>query len=180
VIAAANIELEEAVKKGTFRKDLYYRLNIIPMALPPLRERKEDIPCLSRHFLERYSAEFRKDVKDFTDESIAKLLVYEWPGNVRELEHIVQRAVVFSKQTVILPSDILLPGKSSRPIEESFKEAKARVVEEFEREYIERFLIANKGNISKAARAAEKNRRAFWELVRKHKINVQNFTSPLL
>jgi two-component system response regulator GlrR len=169
VIAATNVDLEKAVKEAKFRQDLFYRLNVIPLALPPLRERPEDIPLLARHFLEKYAFEFKKETKDLTDEAMQKLLVYNWPGNVRELENIIERAVVFSPKAAI-PLEVmsLPPPEATR--QESFKTAKSSAVAQFERKYIEGLLIANQGNISRAARAAGKNRRAFWELIRKHKI----------
>ncbi len=177
VIAATNIELEKAVKEGKFRQDLYYRLNIVPLMLPPLRKRKEDIPLLCRHFLAKYAPEFNKQVTDFTAEALQKLLVYEWPGNVRELENIVERAVVFSKQEVIQGADITLPRSENITLQESFQTAKARAVTQFEKSYIHGLLLAYQGNITRAAKAAQKNRRAFWELIRKYKIDVQNFKS---
>jgi two-component system response regulator GlrR len=178
VIAATNVDLEKAVQEGKFRQDLYYRLNVIPLALPPLRDRPEDIPFLARHFLERYAFEFKKETKDFTDEAMQKLLVYDWPGNVRELENVVERAVVFSTRASIQQVEISIPrSESSR--QESFKKAKDRTIQEFEKKYIEGLLAACEGNISKAARAAEKNRRAFWELIRKHKIHIPAMKSNI-
>jgi two-component system response regulator GlrR len=169
VIAATNVDLEKAVKEAKFRQDLFYRLNVIPLALPPLRERPEDIPLLARHFLEKYAFEFKKEPKDFTDEAMQKFLAYDWPGNVRELENVIERVVVFCAQAANPPEVISLPARETIR-QESFKAAKSRAVAQFERKYIEGLLIANQGNISRAARAAGKNRRAFWELIRKHKI----------
>ncbi len=175
IIAATNRDLSEEVREGKFRDDLYYRLNIIPLTLPPLRERREDIPLLARHFLSKYGAEFNKEVAGFASEALEKLILYEWPGNVRELEYVVERAVVLSDQTVIRGNDVVLPTPKATKPQESFKEAKATVVAQFERSYIHGLLVVHQGNISKAARAAQKNRRAFWQLIRKHGIDVQNF-----
>ena len=102
-------------------------------------------------------------------------MLYNWPGNVRELEHVVERAVLFCERTVIRENDICLPDKKSTTCKMSFKEAKANVVNEFERSYIERLLLSYHGNISKAAQGAQKNRRAFWQLIRKHHIDVRTF-----
>jgi DNA-binding NtrC family response regulator len=102
-------------------------------------------------------------------------MLYDWPGNVRELEHVVERAVLFCEHTVIREIDILLPRQKAKTCNSSFKEAKASVINEFERNYIEKLLIAYQGNITKAAQAAQKNRRAFWQLIRKHQIDVQIF-----
>lgn len=175
VIAATNIDLEREVKRGRFRQDLYYRLNVIPLDLPPLRDRKEDIPPLARHFLDQYTSEFNKQIIDFTPEAMQKLFLYEWPGNVRELENVVERVVIFSKQAVIESEDVVLPSHESTSCEPSFHEAKSRAIAQFERSYIRNLLLAYHGNISQAAKAAQKNRRAFWELIRKHQIDVQSF-----
>jgi DNA-binding NtrC family response regulator len=176
IIAATNIDLENAAREGKFRSDLFYRLNVVPVALPPLRGRREDIPLLARHFLEKYAFEYEKDVFDFTAEAIRILLLHNWPGNVRELENVVERAVIFAMQKDIQYDEIVL--SRSEPLWQqapSFKEAKAVAVKEFETKYIHELLLAHCGNISKAAKAAQKNRRAFWELIRRHKIDVQNF-----
>ena len=175
VIAASNVDIEKAVSQGSLRQDLYYRLNVVPIKLPPLRERQEDIALLARHFLAKYSARFNKQVIDFSPESIQALMFYEWPGNVRELEHVVQRAVALTDQQVIRPSGITLSRLEPVASEEAFKEAKAKVIAQFERDYISRFLLAYEGNITRAAQAAQKNRRAFWQLIRKHGIDVQKF-----
>lgn len=179
VITATNKTLEEAVQKGSLRQDLYYRLNVVSIILPPLRERREDIPYLVDHFLAKYANEFHEEAKSLSAEAIQKLTFYEWPGNVRELEHTIERAVMFCKASQIGEEDIVLPGETRRT-GESFQQAKAKIVRQFERDYIHRLLLSHDGNISKAAQAARKNRRAFWELIRKHHINVHNFkTRPL-
>jgi two-component system response regulator GlrR len=158
------------------RKDLYYRLNVIPLTLPPLRERCEDIPLLARHFLKKYAAEFCVAAPDITRETMETLLLYDWPGNVRELEHIIERAVLMSEGGVVRPSSISLPGLGSQPDEpETFQQAKSKTVSQFEKSYIQRLLLAHGGNITRAARAANKNRRAFFQLIRKHHIDVDSF-----
>ena len=96
IIAATNLNIEEAVAKGAFRRDLYYRLNIIPLHLPPLRERREDIPLLAEHFIRQYALEQNKVIDDVTPEAVQKLLLDDWPGNIRELQNAMERAVVFS------------------------------------------------------------------------------------
>ncbi|MBN1842349.1 MAG: sigma-54-dependent Fis family transcriptional regulator [Deltaproteobacteria bacterium] len=175
IIAASNIEIEEAVREGTLRRDLYYRLNVIPIRLPPLRERPEDITILAQHFLAKYSANFNKKVSGFSRKTMQALVLYDWPGNVRELQHVVQRATVFTGHDVIEPSDIVLQGLKVTQHEESFKEAKKRMITQFERNYITKLLVVHQGNITRAAQAAGKNRRAFWELIRRHRIDVQRF-----
>ncbi len=177
VVAAMNIDLEEAVREGKLRQDLYYRLNIIPLVLPPLRERREDIPLLARYFLAKYAAQLNKDVTDCSPDVMQLLVLYEWPGNVRELEHTIERAVVLSEQAVIHKADIILPRVAAAAHQDSFQEAKAKVIAQFERTYIQGLLLAHQGNITKAARAAQKNRRAFWQLMRKHLLDAHSFKS---
>jgi DNA-binding NtrC family response regulator len=173
VIAATNTDVEKAVRDGQLRQDLYYRLNVIPLVLPALRERRQDIPLLVRHFLAKYAAEFNKPVPHCSAEALQALMLYDWPGNVRELEHMVQRAVALSRQEMIRIDDIFLPGTTTPPA--SFQAAKAQVVTQFERAYIQGLLHTYDGNITRAAQAARKNRRAFWQLMQKHRIDAQSF-----
>ena len=175
VIAATNSNMEVAVDEGTFRRDLYYRLNVVPITLPALRDRKEDIPLLARHFANKYTREYKKHITGFVPDAMKLLMLYDWPGNVRELEHVVQRAVLFSEHKLIRETDIFLPSKKAAACTMSFKEAKFNVVNQFEKSYIERLLVSYQGNITQAAQAAQKNRRAFWQLICKHHIDVQNF-----
>ncbi len=176
VIAATNTDVESALADGRLRRDLYYRLNVVPVTLPPLRQRREDIPLLAAHFLKRYATDLGRPVRGLSDELMASLLEHDWPGNVRELEHVVERAVVLCEdRDTLRRRDALLPpglGRAGRP---SFKEAKARAVARFERGYLEKMLVLHRGNITHAAAAARKNRRAFWELIRKHRIEVGRF-----
>jgi transcriptional regulator with PAS, ATPase and Fis domain len=111
IIAATNRNLDVAVKEGRFREDLYHRLNVIAISLPPLRERKEDIPALSQYFAWRYSLETRKNFTEITQEAKEKLLAYDWPGNVRELANVIERAIVLGKGSKIGVED--LPGQIS-------------------------------------------------------------------
>jgi len=174
MIVASNAVLEDAVQRGDVRQDLYYRLNVVSIALPPLRERRDDISLLAHHFLEKYATAFHKDVSALSSEAIQKLTFYNWPGNVRELEHTIERAVVFSESPVLGERDIVLPTQAGQSAE-SFQQAKAKIIAQFEKDYIQTLLLSSHGNISRAAQVARKNRRAFWELIRKHRINVLNF-----
>lgn len=174
VITATNRSLEQAVQNGSLRQDLYYRLNVVSIMLPPLRERREDIPSLVPYFLAKYANEIHAQAKTIAAEAIQKLTFYKWPGNVRELEHTIERAVMFSKSACISADEIVLPDQTPQTVD-SFQQAKAKCVNQFERDYLQNLLISYDGNISKAAQAARKNRRAFWELIRKHNIDVQNF-----
>ena len=171
IIAASNANLEEAVRTHTFRSDLFYRLNVLPLKLPALRERSEDIALLARHFTLKYAKECLAPVKELSRVALDKLMHYQWPGNVRELENIIERAVLLSEQARITADDICLPGDCQASEELSFKALKQRAIAQFESGYVRQMLATNDGNISKAARAAKKDRRAFWQLMRKHEIS---------
>jgi DNA-binding NtrC family response regulator len=177
VIAATNANCEAAIREGKLRQDLYYRLNVIQLKLPMLRDRREDIPLLAHHFLNKYATEFNKQVSGFSPDAIRKLILYEWPGNVRELEHVIMRAMVLSTKPIISAVNIAISESETLPVPESFQEAKNRMVEQFEKTYIKGLLLSNHCNISRSAKAAQKNRRAFWELIRKHHISVQTLKS---
>jgi DNA-binding NtrC family response regulator len=178
VITATNLDIEKAVDTGKVRQDLYYRLNIIPLKLPPLRERREDILPLADHFLARCAAKFRKRITGFAPEARRKLLLHDWPGNVRELEHTVERAAALSSRAVIESADITLSKGDALVNHVSFKAAKAKVVAEFERTYLQALLMAYNGNVTRAAEAANKDRGALCQLLRKHHIDANNFRDP--
>jgi len=113
VIAATNRDLDAAVKEGRFREDLFYRLNVVPITLPPLRERKEDIPTLARHFVDRYAADIKKSVRGIAKEAMDRLLTHPWPGNIRELANVIERAIVLCAGDRIQLEDLALPGSAS-------------------------------------------------------------------
>ena len=177
VIAASNVNLPDAVGAGRVRQDLFYRLNIISLTLPPLRERCDDIPVLARHFLQKYTRESQKRISHLSDDALHLLMTHSWPGNVRELEHVIERAVVLCKTEVIQRSDVLLTNSTLTERHESLQEAKAKEIARFEKSYIQGVLSICRGNITKAAQVAQKNRRAFWQLIQKHQIDVQRFKS---
>ena len=172
IIAATNRDLKRAIADGSFREDLFYRLNIIPLTLPPLRERKDDIPLLVGHFVKKFARDMDAQVERFSPLAIQKLMSYDWPGNVRERENKVQQVVALAETNVILPEQVELPAAETiaRPDGglKSFKEAKREVVDAFEIGYITKALAMTGGNISEAARLADKHRRAFWEIMKKH------------
>jgi DNA-binding NtrC family response regulator len=174
VIAASNIDLERAVKEGKLRQDLYYRLNIARVNLPALCDRRDDIPLLAEHFLAKYAHEFGRCVLKLSEAAMRRLIFYDWPGNIRELENTIERAVMLTEQEQISDTEILLPVTVAVE-DESFQAMKAKVITQFERTYIQNLMINYHGNVSQAARAAKKNRRAFWELIRKHNLEVQTF-----
>jgi len=175
VIAATNVNVTAAVDEGRMRRDFYYRLNTVRMTLPPLRERRSDIALLAHHFLEKYSIEFKSTAEDFSVDAVEKLVNFDWPGNVRELEHVIERALALSNGKTITGDDIDLPASTSSSRAPSFREAKAAVVERFEKEFIAKLLCAHHGNITRAAQSAGKNRRTFWQLIRKHQINASQY-----
>jgi len=168
LIAASNISLPEAMGAGRFRQDLFYRLSVLPLELPPLRERPEDIPLLAGHFLGKYATEHGRPARELTPGAIQRLLSHPWPGNVRELENVIQRAVLLCPTAAIDTPQLSLPARPDEAGGTSFKHLKAHAVHEFEHHYLAGLLREHDGNISASARAAGKNRRAFWELLRKH------------
>lgn len=183
IIAATNTDLRFMVEGGKFREDLFHRLNVLSVVLPPLRERKDDIVLLAKHFLSVYGAEFGRSAVTLSQSAKSKLLGYHWSGNVRELEGVIHRAIAMSAGDVLEAQDIDLPVTEQRTVpgptmtlvtrgirttESSFQEMKAKVIEEFERAYLDELLSTNHGNISQAARVAKKERRAFQRLLQKH------------
>ena len=157
VIAATNIDLKQAVRARTFREDLFYRLNVVPLSVPPLRDRKEDIALLVEHFVKKYSREFKKDVRGVSQGALPALEAYDWPGNVRELENVIERSVALATRPVILLEDLPLdlamhePGQSrsvGEPSSLSLKEARER----FEQAYVLRALEREDWNQSRTAR----------------------------
>lgn len=149
IISATNKDIEDEVKQGRFRDDLYYRLNVIRIHLPPLRERKEDIPMLVDHFIRIYAQRENKNIKGITDGAMRDLLRYNFPGNVRELENIIERAVVFSKEEYIQKDD--LPNLSATKIKDLPKGKLNEVINKIEKELIEESLKNNDWNQTKAA-----------------------------
>jgi len=175
LVAATNQDLSKLVSKGKFREDLYYRLHVLPIFLPPLRERPSDITPLAEHFLQRFAGDLNKEVKGFTPEASQRLMLYDWPGNVRELANVVERATVLSPTTLITP-DMLLLGK---PELQSTNKAELSTLREardkFERKYLTQVLTTMKGNVSRAAELAGKDRAEFYRLLRKHALLPSSF-----
>lgn len=181
IIAATNRNLAEDVHAGLFREDLFFRLDVIQLVLPPLRERREDIPLLAHAFLEKYAKEFDSPAAAFSPESLEVLVARDWPGNVRELENVVQRAVAMTSGKVILPSEIGSPSLRPRPtktnrlvVDESiaFHDAKSDLVGRFEKAYASQLLRVHSGNVSAAARAAGLDRKSLARLLTRHGLTV--------
>lgn len=177
VIAASNQDLEGLCKRGTFREDLYYRLNVIPVTLPPLRARGEDILLLANEFLTRFAQRIRAEAGTIPtiDPSAADLLMrYAWPGNVRELQNVMERAAVLVDGVTIksehLPERLLnlTEREALQPEAASFKQAKQQAVEAFEREFLLGLLKRNDGHMSRAAREAGVDRKTIERMVKKH------------
>jgi Nif-specific regulatory protein len=175
VVAATNKDLETAVKEGTFREDLYYRLNVFSVYMPPLRERKPDIPLLADHFVEKYAAAHGKDVRRIATTAIDMLMSYHWPGNVRELENCIERAVLVCEGGVIhahhLPPTLQTAEVSGTLPRRSLAEALAS----YEKDLIIDALKSARGNKAKAARLLDSTERIVAYSVRKHGIDTARF-----
>ena len=168
VIAAANADFNQIVRSGNFREDLFYRLSVLTLTLPPLRERPGDILLLTRDFLEKQAAITNSRPKNISLAALNRLLIHPWPGNVRELQNVLMRTLVLSDRYEIELADLNLPDNEHAAGDQSFQTMKSRVVWQFEHDFLSSVLHAHRGNITRAARAAKKNRRAFWQLLRKH------------
>ena len=174
VIAATNVDIEKAIASGAFREDLYYRLGVISISLPPLRERGDDVLLLANLFLHRYSDSFHKKVRGFNVAAMNQLQTYAWPGNVRELENKVKRAIIMTDGALISPIDLGFEESSSSRIQRvdtggmSLKEAKDRV----ERQMVVTAIEQEQGNIAKAAETLGISRPTIYDLMKKHGLHV--------
>jgi DNA-binding NtrC family response regulator len=162
IISATNQDLQEAIRHKTFRQDLFYRLNVIHLEVPPLRERKEDIPLLAQHFLRRYATETKKKIDSIHPKALEAMEGYSWPGNVRELENAIERAVVVGKSRQIKTGDLPFVALSA-PVDSG-----ELSLEELERQHIARILATKGGNISHVARVLRINRSTLYEKIKKY------------
>jgi DNA-binding NtrC family response regulator len=166
IVAATNRDLDVAVKEGRFREDLFHRLNVVPITLPPLRERREDIPALARHFLERFAKEVKKNLSEISEEALGKLSAYDWPGNVRELANVIERAVVLGQGPEVAPHD--LPARIVAAQSEfqsdgiSYRDA----MDAYRRQLVTRALAQTQGNRAAAARALGLHEKYFLRLLK--------------
>jgi len=179
LIAATNRELKDMVAKGSFREDLFYRLNVFPVSLPPLRERPEDVPLLANHFLHEFAARADKPIQGFSAEAMQMLLSHPWPGNVRELRNVVERIVILAQTPLVrsahLPSEIGGPALSlqvvipdtGEALKEAKRKAQQRVVGDIERQFLLAALERNDWNVTKAAAETGLQRTYFQALMRK-------------
>lgn len=178
-ISATHRDLQQGIREGTFREDLYYRLNMIPIMLPALRSRREDIPLLADHFLRKFGREMERPGLSFSPAAMESLVNYHWPGNIRELRNKLLQVVVMCDQKTITKELIALPDSQKEgeapelalPAQlGTFKQEKNRVVSQFERRYINQMLRIHRGNISQAARAAKMDRKNFWQKMQRYDI----------
>ncbi|MGE5681447.1 MAG: sigma-54-dependent transcriptional regulator [Bacillota bacterium] len=181
-IAATNVDITEEIKKGNFREDLYYRLNVAFVNLSPLRERKEDIPLLANYFLAKYNYNLKKSIKGFSDEAMKLLMNYHYPGNIRELQNLIERAVMLTKSNVILPdsmNELIKPFSQQQLrlpiISMNFSESRNNILNLFEKEFLIELLSQNQGNVTKAARASDMTRQNFQRMMKKHNIRAEEF-----
>jgi len=178
VVAASNKELEQLVSKGALREDLYYRLKVVSIYLPPIRERPEDIPSLAEHFLRRYSRDMGKPVTSISNEAMKLLCAYPWPGNVRELENVIDQAIALSRQPMLTPEDLpveVREGKASgfsrrREQEEEFVFPGTPTMDEVKKRYLVHVLGLTQGNISRAAKILDMDRRSLYRMLVRYKI----------
>jgi two-component system, NtrC family, response regulator GlrR len=171
IISATHRNLEEAIKAGSFREDLYYRLNVVSFVLPALSERREDIPVLATHFLNQLADRYKKPLNGFASEAMEILIKSAWPGNVRELYNVVEQAVALSTTSIITPAlvDSAMRGQSAEL--SSFESARS----EFERDYLAKLLKITGGNVTQAAKLAKRNRTEFYKLLQRHHLDPKLF-----
>ena len=171
VISATHRNLEAEMAAGNFREDLYYRLNVVALALPPLAERREDIPLLANHFLSHLAGKYKKAVHSFASEAMELLVAATWPGNVRQLYNVVEQSVALAT-TPIIPVSLAQQSIQHQQAEfASFEEARHR----FEREYLTQLLKITEGNVTQAARLAKRNRTEFYKLLSRHQLEPKLF-----
>ena len=180
IVAATNCDLEEKVKEGTFRQDLFFRLNVFPIRIPPLRERREDIVPLAKHFLQHFSTISNRAAPHFDDEALEKLKAHSWPGNVRELKNVVEQAVIMAEgptitdtkvpqQTTLQPgSEAMAVPQTANELNKAKKDARKKAVDKIERSFIIQALQRADGNISRAARETGMQRTYFQVLMKRH------------
>ena len=189
VIAATNRNLKDMAQKELFRNDLLYRLDVLPIYLPPLRERPEDIFPLIEYFIQFYNKKIGRNVADITNDALSVLIDYKWPGNIRELKNVIENCVITCKDGVIKEEDLMLRGERkidnivqrvASPVNieannlPDFRKAKKEVIERFETDYLTKLLIKNDWNISQSARVVDMHRSGFQRLLRKYNIRKPN------
>ncbi len=183
IVTATNRDLDQLVAAGLFRQDLYYRINVFPLHLPPLRERPEDIALLVHHFVQKFRARRGKTIDGVSPAALARLAAYEFPGNVRELENKIHQAMVVAQGSMIEDHDIALPPVAPAAsvrvdVARPFRELKQETIDAFEKSYLTELLHAHRGNLAQAARAAGMDRKNLWALVERHGLDRARFKKP--
>ena len=168
ILAATNENLAEAVHKGKFREDLFYRLSVVPIHLPPLRERKEDLSLLLNHFLQKYNKKIKKNIETISPQALKAMMEYDWPGNIRELENTIERAVVLSEGNGLGLEDLMYHGISASSSTLSLIDGTNKTLEEMERDHIRRVLQAQYGSKSRTASILGIDRKTLWAKIRKY------------
>jgi two-component system, NtrC family, response regulator GlrR len=176
-VSATNCNLEEAVRDGRFREDLFFRLRVVPIEVAPLCERPEDIELLSEKFAQRYGQSYRLKPVVIAESARRRMADYRWPGNVRELENCIRYLTCIQLSRPVEAADLPLLGPPAPELARGFQQKKQAVVEQFERERVISALRESGGNIARAARAEQTPRRTFFELMRKHQIRAEHFRS---
>jgi DNA-binding NtrC family response regulator len=186
IIASTNQNLEDKIKRGEFREDFYYRLNVLPIQLPPLRDHREDIPIMASYLLEKHCALLNKPLKKLSPELMDRLMSHQWEGNVRELENVIMQGISFSRSDDIHVRDVSLG--TSAPTEHGpnarahahlpYKEAKEKNLTAFNHQYISRLLRSTQGNVSQAARQCGLERQALQQIMRRYGIKADLFRKP--
>ncbi len=182
IIASTNQDLAEKIRKGEFREDFYYRLNVLPIRLPSLRDHREDIPLIAGHLLEKHCADMDKPLKRISPRLMELLIAHEWGGNVRELENVITRGILFAAGEEILPEEAGLSAPTRAPESSAadlshlnYKEAKERNLQNFNSGYIGRLLAECQGNVSQAARQCGLERQALQQIMRRYGIRADEF-----
>jgi two-component system response regulator GlrR len=175
VVSASHRNLQDEMKAGRFREDLYYRLNVVSLSLPPLAQRREDIPLLASHFLQQLAERYGKDVASLAPDAIELMLSASWPGNVRQLFNVVEQTVALSVTPLVPASLVQRALQQAAANLSSLDEAKRR----FERDYLVQLLKMTRGNVSQAARLAKRNRSDFYSLLARHEIDPGQFKSSV-
>ncbi len=175
VVAATNRDLRAEIANKKFREDLYYRLNVVNVHLPPLRERTSDIPLLANHFLQHFSQHYRRDVRSLSPEAIKFFLTYSWPGNVRELQNVVQHAVLLGENDAIRLADLPEQLQAAGPPDLSFHAVREKQAEAIEKPFLLELLRKHQGNVSEAAAEAKMTRKMIYRLANKFGVDPDQF-----